>query len=254
MNENLYMALKPPHKTLRVHSAKKKKKKKKRGEHLEVTSSHWRMFSLAMSTHSPVSPADVDGIWHDEGEKSPPVFPWFTTLSCLGYQCPRLHDSRGDKSRHNLRRTSRGLGQKADKRPPSFSLNCVFMSAIVPVPIYTVHLFIFSVIAVWGRQGGRFVLGARTESECINGRHPPSKPPVGVCCPRHAGVKGNADRANLISGLLLGRSEMLRSLRHHTIDRLEEKGVKRGSARRYSLGTERERERAIYPRPLVFRL
>ena len=34
------MALKPPHKTLRVHSAKKKKKKKKRGEHLEATSSH----------------------------------------------------------------------------------------------------------------------------------------------------------------------------------------------------------------------
>ena len=46
------------------------------------------------------------------------------------------------------------------------------------------------------------------------------------------------------SGLLLGRSEVLRSLRrylraqsqgHHTIDRLEVRGVERGSARRCSL-------------------
>ena len=59
-----------------------------------------------------------------------------------------------------------------------------------------------------------------------------------VYCPGHAGVKGNdrADRlvgkATLTSGLLLGRSEVLRSLRHdllaqsqghHTIDRLEER-------------------------------
>ena len=58
-----------------------------------------------------------------------------------------------------------------------------------------------------------------------------------VYCPGHARVKGNdrADRlagtAALKSGLLLGRSEVLRSLRHylrvqnqghHTIDRLEE--------------------------------
>ena len=54
-----------------------------------------------------------------------------------------------------------------------------------------------------------------------------------------------------IRGLLLGRSEVLRSLRHYlqaqsqghqTIDRLEERGVERGSARRPSL---KGRERAI---------
>ena len=59
-----------------------------------------------------------------------------------------------------------------------------------------------------------------------------------VYCPGHAGVKGNdqtdrlADKATLTSGLLLGRSEVLRSLRHylraqsqgrHTIDHLEER-------------------------------
>ena len=64
--------------------------------------------------------------------------------------------------------------------------------------------------------------------------------------PGHAGVKGNdreytlAGKATLTNGLLLGRSEVLRSLRHymreqsqghHTIDRLEERGVERGSAR-----------------------
>ena len=66
-----------------------------------------------------------------------------------------------------------------------------------------------------------------------------------VYCPGHAVVKGNdrADRlaeATLTSGLLLGRSEVLRSLRHYlraqsqglyTIDRLEERCVERGSAR-----------------------
>ena len=75
---------------------------------------------------------------------------------------------------------------------------------------------------------------------------------------QHAGVKGNdrGDRllgkATLTSGFfLLGRSEVLRSLRHylrvqsqrhHNIDRLEERGVERGSARRSSL---KGRERAI---------
>ena len=74
-------------------------------------------------------------------------------------------------------------------------------------------------------------------------------------CPGHAGVNGNdqadrlADKATLTNGMLLGRSEVLRSLRHylraqsqghHTIDRLEERGVERGSARRSSLkGRER---------------
>ena len=73
----------------------------------------------------------------------------------------------------------------------------------------------------------------------------------------NSGVKGN-DKANrlagkptITSGLRLGRSEMLRSLRHylraqsqghHSIDRLEERDVKRGSARRSSL---KGRERAI---------
>ena len=70
-------------------------------------------------------------------------------------------------------------------------------------------------------------------------------------------MKGNdrADRlagnATLTSGLLLGRSGVLRSLRHylrvqsqgnHTPDRLEERGVERGSARRSSL---KGRESAI---------
>ena len=78
-----------------------------------------------------------------------------------------------------------------------------------------------------------------------------------VYCPGHAGVKGNdrADRlvgiATLTSGLLLGRSEALSSLRHylraqsqghHTTDRLEERCVERGSAGRSSL---KGRERAI---------
>ena len=63
-------------------------------------------------------------------------------------------------------------------------------------------------------------------------------------------MKGN-DRADKLAGeatttssLRLGRSEVLRSLRHylqaqsqghHNIDRLEERGVERGSARRSSL-------------------
>ena len=78
-----------------------------------------------------------------------------------------------------------------------------------------------------------------------------------VYCPGHAGVNGNdradrlAGKAAFTRGLLLGRSEVLRSLRHylrtqsrghHTIDRLEEREVERGSARRHSL---KGRERAI---------
>ena len=54
-------------------------------------------------------------------------------------------------------------------------------------------------------------------------------------------------KATLASGLLPGRSEVLRSLRHYMraqsqghIDRLEERGVEKGSARRSSL-TGRER-------------
>ena len=76
-----------------------------------------------------------------------------------------------------------------------------------------------------------------------------------VYCPKHTGVKGNdqadtlAGIATLTDGLRLGRSEVLRSLRyylraqsqgHRTIDRLEERGMERGSVRRSSLkGRER---------------
>ena len=67
-----------------------------------------------------------------------------------------------------------------------------------------------------------------------------------VYCPRHAWVKGNdragrpVGKATLTSDLLLGRSEVLRSLRHylqaqsqghHIVNRLEERGVESGSAR-----------------------
>ena len=63
-----------------------------------------------------------------------------------------------------------------------------------------------------------------------------------VYCPGHAGVKGNdradrlAGKATLTSGLLIGRSEVLRSLKHclraqsqghHTICCLEERVVQR---------------------------
>ena len=76
-----------------------------------------------------------------------------------------------------------------------------------------------------------------------------------VYCLGHAGGNARADReagkAVLASGLCLGRSKVLRSLRHylraqsqghHTIDRLEEKCIERGSARLSSL---KGRERAI---------
>jgi len=78
-----------------------------------------------------------------------------------------------------------------------------------------------------------------------------------VHCPEYAGVKGNdrtdrmASKATLTSGSLLGRAEVLRSLRHylqaqsqkhHSIGRLEERGVEAGSDRRFSL---KGRESAI---------
>ena len=80
---------------------------------------------------------------------------------------------------------------------------------------------------------------------------------VWVYCPGYAGVKGNdradrlAGKATLTNGLLLGRSEVLRSLRHylraqsqghHSIDHLEERGLERGSISRSSL---KGREKAI---------
>ena len=77
-------------------------------------------------------------------------------------------------------------------------------------------------------------------------------------CHGHTGVKGNdradrlAGKAALTSGFLLGRSEILRNLRHyslaqsqrhHTVDHLEERGVER--RKRYTIFLERTRERAI---------
>ena len=70
-------------------------------------------------------------------------------------------------------------------------------------------------------------------------------------CSEHAGVKAGNNQADILavkkqqpyipSGMRLGRSEMLRSLRHYlqaqnqghyAVDHLEETGVERGSARR----------------------
>ena len=66
-----------------------------------------------------------------------------------------------------------------------------------------------------------------------------------VYCPGHIGLKENdtadrqAGKATIKSGLCLGRSKVLRSLRHylwpqskghHTVDRPEERGVEKGSA------------------------
>ena len=80
-----------------------------------------------------------------------------------------------------------------------------------------------------------------------------------VYCPGHAGVKGNdradrlAGKAVLTSGLLQGRSELLRSLRHyqqaqsqghHTIDHFEARGMERGNAQQSSLkGRERQSDK-----------
>ena len=71
-----------------------------------------------------------------------------------------------------------------------------------------------------------------------------------ICCPGHAGVSGNkrADRlastANITLGLQLRRTGVLRGLgnflnmdkpEHHSIDRLKERGVEKGSGRRSTL-------------------
>ena len=91
---------------------------------------------------------------------------------------------------------------------------------------------------------------------CVNGR-PDIRKLLWVYCPAHAGIKGNdradrlAGKATITSGLSLGRSEVLRYLKHylcaqsqghHSIDRLEERGVEIGSAGQSSL---KGRERAI---------
>ena len=71
-----------------------------------------------------------------------------------------------------------------------------------------------------------------------------------IYSPGHAGVSGNerADRlastADITSGLQLGRAELLRGSRnflstdkpeHHSIDRLKERGVEKGSGRHSTL-------------------
>ena len=88
---------------------------------------------------------------------------------------------------------------------------------------------------------------------CVSLRHSSS-----TYCPGHAGVKGNdradrlAGKTTITGGLRLGRSEVLRSLRHKlraqmkdttpSIARRRDRGVERGSAQRFSL---KDRERAI---------
>ena len=79
-----------------------------------------------------------------------------------------------------------------------------------------------------------------------------------IYCPGHAGVSGNerADRlastADITSGLQLGRAEVLRGLRnflstdkpeHHSIYRLKERGVEKGSGRHSTL---QGRERSVF--------
>ena len=79
-----------------------------------------------------------------------------------------------------------------------------------------------------------------------------------MSCPGHAAVSGNeqADRlastADITSGLQLGRAEVLRGLRnflsadkpeHHSIDRLKERGVEKGSGGHSTL---QGRERSVF--------
>ena len=73
---------------------------------------------------------------------------------------------------------------------------------------------------------------------------------IGVVAINRLSLEENGGHIHLehaTSGLLLGRSEVLRSLRHylraHTIDRLEKRGVERKSARRSSLKGTREGHR-----------
>ena len=79
-----------------------------------------------------------------------------------------------------------------------------------------------------------------------------------IYCPGHAGVCGyeRADRLastdDITSGLQLGRAEMFGGLRnflntnkpeHHSIDRLKERGVEKGSGRHSTL---KGRERSVF--------
>ena len=86
---------------------------------------------------------------------------------------------------------------------------------------------------------------------------------VWIYCPGHAGVRGNeradslARKAALTRGLRLGKSEVLGRLRrrlqvqsqaHYIIERLEERGIGRGSARRSTL---KGRDRAIFNQTIL---
>ena len=79
-----------------------------------------------------------------------------------------------------------------------------------------------------------------------------------IYCPGHAGVSGNeqaerlASIADIATGLQLGRAEVLRGLRnflnmdrpeYHSIDRLNERGVEKGSGRHSPL---QGRERSVF--------
>ena len=95
--------------------------------------------------------------------------------------------------------------------------------------------------------------------ECVSGQHSLLKTPVGIL-PQTSQSEGKwqadrlAGKATLTSGLLLGRSEVLRSLRYylwvqsqvpHTINCLEERGVERGCTRQSSF---KGQERAVVNR------
>ena len=78
--------------------------------------------------------------------------------------------------------------------------------------------------------------------DCVDGRHPPKNTPVGVLSwtcrsegkrpSRQTGGQSNPHKW-LASRKIC--TEVLRSLRHHTIDHLEKRGFERGSTRRSSL-------------------
>ena len=90
--------------------------------------------------------------------------------------------------------------------------------------------------------------------ECVNARHPPSKILVDVLpwtgrkrrkwLSRQTGRQSNHHKYLVFRKMMRSLKHYLRtqSQGHHTIDRLEERGVERGSARRSSL---KGRERAI---------
>ena len=106
-----------------------------------------------------------------------------------------------------------------------------------------------------GYKNEKEMWNGKPSLECVNGRYPPPKTPAGVlpwtCRSDGKWPDRLVGKTTIASGLHLGRSEVLRSLRHymraqnqgrHTIDRLEERGVERGSARRSS---SKGRDRAI---------